>query len=184
MNHEQVYVIVRRPEPHPAAVLGFLTTGRGSILPSGARWLEDNPATGWWTREPTDAEIFREALRAYPDAIGYRLLPGRFQNGAEHPELKAMGREYRGAWRDDAGKLGHDMKTARELHRDKLRRGRVQALAELDIEATRADEDGDAAKKADVVRRKKALRDAPAHPDIEAAQTIEQLREVKLGILP
>lgn len=69
-----------------------------------------------------------------------------------------------------------NMTKARDIHRDKLRGARAPLFAALDVEFQRALEDGKPA--ADIVARKKALRDVTAHPDIEAAQTIEQLKAV------
>jgi len=48
-------------------------------------------------------------------------------------------------------------------------------LAELDAQYLRADEDGDAQAKRDIVAQKKALRDMTAAPEIEAATTPEAL---------
>jgi hypothetical protein len=92
--------------------------------------------------------------------------------------------EYRDAWRDHDGKAAaYDLPRARELHRAKLRRERAPLLAALDVDSLKALEaaEPDAnAKLRAVGVRKQALRDAPADPRIDAAETIEELRAVQL----
>ena len=73
-----------------------------------------------------------------------------------------------------------NMVKAREIHRTLIRAARAPLMAALDVEYQRADERGDADAKASVAARKQALRDAPADPRIEAAQTIKELRDVPL----
>mgnify|MGYP001599207816 FL=1 len=43
-------------------IMDFITVGRGSVLPRGAKWVRE----GWWTREPTNENIFAEISRTYP----------------------------------------------------------------------------------------------------------------------
>jgi hypothetical protein len=71
-----------------------------------------------------------------------------------------------------------DMAKAREIQRGRIRAARQPLLAALDVEFMRAVEAGDAARQAEVAAQKQALRDAPAHPDIEAAETPEALKAV------
>lgn len=166
-------------ETGEVAVMSFITRGRGP-LPPGAKWLGDDPSFGLWERPATDENVIEELSR-FALSDGRKIVSWRCAAESEIP----TDRSYRDAWSlAGDGKIGHDMPRARELHREKLRRARVGALAALDVEASRADEEGDPGKKADVARRKQALRDAPAHPDIQAATTIEELKAVKLGLLP
>lgn len=151
--------------------MGFFTVGRGSSLPYGAEWIEGN--AGWWRREPSDANVFHEISRAFPDATGYRrLLPGELPTD----------RSYRDAWRDDGKKIHHHMPKAREIHLGRLRRQRGEVLAELDKKwmiAMGAD-DKHAAKAIEAKRQ--ALRDMPVTkaPALEAAQTTEDLKTITL----
>lgn len=162
------------------AIMSFLTRGRASALPPGAKWAGDDASFGVFERQATEENVIDELSRfALTDGrtiVGWKLI-GESEIPAD--------RTYRDAWaHDGSGKIFHDMPRARELHRAKLRRARVTLLESLDIEAIRADESGDKKAKAAVVARKQALRDAPADPAIEAAKTIEELKEVTLPEAP
>jgi hypothetical protein len=71
-----------------------------------------------------------------------------------------------------------DMNKAREIWRDHIRAARAEEFKLLDMQYTRADEDGDTAQKLAVVERKKQLRDAPDDPAIGTATTVEELKKV------
>lgn len=71
-----------------------------------------------------------------------------------------------------------DMGIARDIWRNKIRAERAKRFQELDVAYQRADEEGNAAKKADIAEKKQALRDAPADPAIEAAATPEELKAI------
>ena len=58
---------------------------------------------------------------------------------------------------------------AKELHKENIRFARTPKLRELDIDFQRALETDDATKKAEVIAKKQALRDAPADSAIDAA---------------
>tara|TARA_R100001460_G_scaffold61552_1_gene101629 strand:- start:33 stop:305 length:273 start_codon:yes stop_codon:yes gene_type:complete len=62
-----------------------------------------------------------------------------------------------------------DMAKAKEIHKTHIREARTPKLAELDIEFQKALETDDATKKAEVISKKQALRDAPADSAINAA---------------
>lgn len=87
-------------------------------------------------------------------------------------------RAFRGAWAHDGDQVVIDMPRAREIHKDRIRAMREPLLEALDVEFMRAVEAGDDAKKAEVAAKKQALRDATAHPGIEAAATPEELKAV------
>lgn len=171
--NEQIYVAVSRIG-EPVAILGFLTVGRGSFLPSHASWIEGH--AGWWRREPTDAAIFEEVSRAFatgPEVTGYRRIAE-----SENPK----DRTYRNALEDTGGRLAHHMPKARELHLGKLRRERVDKLADLDRQwmiAMGAD-DKHAAKEIEAKRQK--LRDMPTikSAEIEGAADVAALKTVAL----
>lgn len=85
-------------------------------------------------------------------------------------------RSFRGAWRLGADGIGFDMPKAREMHRDAIRQARGPLLAKLDVEMSRAF--NDPARQGEIEEARQMLRDAPSHPDIEAAQTPEELWRV------
>jgi len=164
------YFVAVTVEGEPLAVMGILSKGRGSILPSGAEWTED----GWWVRPPTDAVIAEEVGRyaGGRTVLSYRrILPSDIPND----------RSYRNAWVDTGSAVNHDMPKARELHLGRLRLERTGKLAELDIESIRYfGRDG---KKVDEIEaRKQALRDMPVTlaPVLEACKTIDELKLVSL----
>jgi len=169
MNNQ--YFVAVQIDGEPLAIMGILSKGRGSILPSGAEWIGD----GWWSRPPTDAVILQEVSRAFAakPVMGYRRI--------EPSEIPAD-RSYRNALRDSGeGPLEFDMPKARELHLGKLKRERVGKMAELDIEFIRhVTRDG---KKAEAIEaQKQALRDMPQtlEPVLEACATVDELKRVTL----
>ena len=70
--------------------------------------------------------------------------------------------------------FGIDMAKAREIHKDNIRRARVDKLAELDVEFQKAQETS--ASTTDIVAKKNALRDAPAASGISTATTTDELK--------
>ena len=122
--------------------------------------------------DATEAEVFAwcKAKMVPADAIDVQEV-----DAAKIP----TDRTYRNAWKTDgAGGVGHDMPKARDIHRDKMRDARKPKLAALDVEYQRADEAGNAATKSQVATSKQALRDVTATPEIEAAQTVDELAAV------
>jgi hypothetical protein len=109
------------------------------------------------------------ALAHLPDGVSHTVI-----DAADLP----ADRTFRKAWKAGDGAVEVDMGRARDVWRDHIRRRRKGLLEALDVEAVRADEDGHAEAKARVVERKKRLRDAPADPRIEDAQTPEELLAV------
>lgn len=68
-----------------------------------------------------------------------------------------------------------DMDKARAIHRARLRTARAPLLAALDLAWMRAAEAGDTKRAAAIAAEKQALRDLPASPAIDAAETPEAL---------
>ncbi len=114
-----------------------------------------------------DEALHRAWDRLPPDAVDPQVID---------ESLIPTDRTFRDAWKVIAGGVDHDMTKAREIHKARLRVMRAPKIAQLDTEYMRADEDGDAAKKAEIVSKKQALRDVTSHPDIAAAQNIAQLK--------
>ncbi len=67
-----------------------------------------------------------------------------------------------------------DMAKAKEIHKEKIRIARAPKLIELDVEFQRALETG--ASTTDIVAKKQALRDAPAHSSITSANSEAELK--------
>jgi len=153
------------------SVMDFLTVGRGSVLPRGAHWLGE----GWWQREPTKGAIERDLAAAHPQGgwASWRL--------AEPHEFDGMSRVYRASWRDVGRTIYHDMAHARQIHRERLREYRKPRFVELDGQWMRAFGRGSADEIAAIEAQRQALRDAPADPRIDAAQTVEDLKAITLG---
>jgi len=68
---------------------------------------------------------------------------------------------------------------AKEITKDRLRAARAPLLAGLDVAYQRADEVGDAEKKAEVVAEKQRLRDITQLAD--QAQTLDELKALKVS---
>jgi hypothetical protein len=160
MRPEQVKVALTLADGS-LAVMGFVTRG---FNPDGSVQFE---------REPTPENIQAEIAKA-----GLAVVSWRFVDDADLP----ASREYRNAWHDTGTAIDHDMPKAREIHRERLRAARKPLLEALDIEYQRADEDGDAAHKRDVVEHKNWLRGITDDPRIDAAQTIDDLKTVAVGM--
>jgi hypothetical protein len=73
-----------------------------------------------------------------------------------------------------------DMKKARDIWRDNLRLERSPVLESLDLEFIRALESGNTEQQEKIKKQKQDLRDVPADPRIEKAQTAEDLKQLKL----
>lgn len=73
-----------------------------------------------------------------------------------------------------------NMTKAREIKREQIRAQRVPMLADLDVQFMRAVEAGDSAEQARIAAEKQRLRDAPDDPQIEAAQTPQELAALEL----
>jgi len=83
----------------------------------------------------------------------------------------------REAWEVTGTVVGVNMEKARDIWRDKIRQARLPELERLDTEFMKALEAG--ASTTQIVADKQALRDAPAHADIDAATTQEELMAVQ-----
>jgi hypothetical protein len=92
---------------------------------------------------------------------------------------------YRNAWKHNKGgkKPDHDMVKARELQRIHLRKARFVEFCRLDNEYRIADEAGDVKAKREIGALRQKFRDVTAHPNIEAAQTVDELKKLRLKTL-
>jgi hypothetical protein len=174
MNRKVVRVAIRQAD-ETVAVMEFSVINRGSILPSGAEWVDR--AAGWWMREANPANIEEDINRAIfvPGQGGYLLGPILGYRVMREDEEAPKRGPYRGAYRDRGGKLEVDMPAARELHRERLRIRRVAKMQELDGEWMRAKGQGKELDAHAVEVKRQALRDLPADPRIDEAGTVEEL---------
>lgn len=122
------------------------------------------------TDEGYRAHVYERSIPK--DATDIHDLPDDWQPPSD--------RKWRNAWRSENGRVGICMDKARGICRDRLRAKRKPMLEALDAESLRAQEDGDAARLADIKARKQALRDAPANPKIDAATTLDELDAITL----
>ena len=88
-------------------------------------------------------------------------------------------RTFREGWEAnaDTGIISVNMDAAKDIWRDKIRLAREPELAKLDTAFMKAQETG--ADTTAIVAQKQALRDAPAHADIDAATTPDELKAVQ-----
>ena len=91
---------------------------------------------------------------------------------------------FRDAWvLAGAARIGIDMEKAREIQQANIRQERAEMWPELDADYFKAVEAGNQELIDRAVGRKQAARDAPAHPEIEAAQTDAELAAVTLAAI-
>lgn len=107
---------------------------------------------------------------------------------AAHPELTfrfkgkmsetgiAINYFYKALVLDEDDNFAYDMAKARLVWKDLLRQLREPKLQELDVQYQLADEEGDAELKAEIVAKKRILRDCTANPAIAAATSLNDLR--------
>ena len=90
-------------------------------------------------------------------------------------------RTFREGWEanTDTGIISVNMEKAKDIWRDKIRAARVPEFEKLDAGYMQMLEQGDTAAQAAIAAAKQALRDAPADPAIDAAQTPEELKLVQ-----
>jgi hypothetical protein len=154
------------------AIMSFATFARGPTLPYGATWTETE---GYWSREPSDANLFHEISRTFatgPQPVRYRMV-----RDADIPD----DREYRNALRDDGTRLYHDMPKAREIHLANLRRQRTTKLEELDREWMKAVGQKDKKATYAIEAKRQVLRDLPANlgPTVAMAVNTDELKTIR-----
>lgn len=110
--------------------------------------------------------------------VSWRRVPNDFVS-------KDTDRTYRNAWKDTPGhsKPDHDMSKAREIQRIYLRMARLAEFCRLDNEYRIADETNNIQEKMRIGAEKQAFRDVTEDPRIEAAQTVEELKLLRLDYL-
>ena len=118
----------------------------------------------------TDDEAFERAYKKLPaNALNIQVV---------EPDVVPKDRAFRNAWKLENKSITVDIPKAKEIWKNKMREARAPKLLSLDTEYMRADEKGDAVKKADVAAKKQLLRDITTHPDLLAAQTADEIKAV------
>ena len=85
-------------------------------------------------------------------------------------------RHFRGAWSLSGSTITEDLTASKLIFKDKVREARTPLLAAEDVIYMKALEDADTDAQAASVKKKKALRDAPAASAITSADTIAKLK--------
>ena len=87
-------------------------------------------------------------------------------------------RTFREGWEaNEDGTITVNMTKAKDIWRDKIREARKPELAKLDTAFMKALESGTSV--TEISSDKQVLRDAPAHADIDAATTPDELKAVQ-----
>jgi len=170
--------------------LAVQTEFRAPTRPNGDGWSFDEKR-GVWLNSISDTYIeyliaknerqwaHRRDGRGLPAYDAVQVVSWRRLTQAEHEQFN-QDRPYRNALRDRDGRIEHDIAAARERHRDLLRHQRAQAMPELDARFMRALGQGKKAEQDAVETERQKWRDAPADPSIDAAQSIEELKLIKV----
>ena len=111
-------------------------------------------------------------------AVSWRIVPNDFAN-------ETVDRTYRNAWKDnpELNKPDHDMRLAKEVQRIYLRKSRLAEFCRLDNELRLAEAAGDAEAKATIMLEQQKFRDVTDDPRIEAAETVDDLKKLRLDAL-
>jgi len=171
--------------------LAIQTELRAPSRPKGDGWKFDEQRA-IWTNPVGDAyiEYFiarnerqwgrRKDSRTGEQSGGVTVMSWRRLTLAEWSQFDAD-RPYRNALRDLEGKIAYDIEAARECHRNVLRLERSVRLPALDILWMRAVASKDEALATQLEAERQKLRDAPDDPRIDAAQSVEELKLIKVA---
>lgn len=166
---------------------------RAPSKPNGPGWRFDpkRGEHGMWVNQLPDAYVeyiiaknerqwaHRKDSRVGPAInTGLAVVSWRKLTQAEHEQFN-VDRRYRNALRDNAGKLEHCIVTARECHRNYMRRMRQNHLPMLDIQWSRAMAAGDIEHANAIELTRQRWRDCPIDPRIDAAQSVEELKVIE-----
>lgn len=114
------------------------------------------------------AEMAAKGVTVRPDIIDYVCVGHAREVGGD--------RTFRDAWVWRDGRIDCDLGRARLIHKDRIRAVRRPILEALDGKELAAQRRQDATALATVQAQKQALCDAPAHPSIEKAASVEELK--------
>ncbi len=119
----------------------------------------------------------------FQQKIDYYHNNNIFHKIATKEEISTLKPIYSLAWEIVGSTIQINMPKARDIHRASLRFQRNKRLAPLDVAYMRALERADTTAAQEIAAQKQKLRDIPAHPAIEAAQTPDELIELTLDKL-
>ena len=160
-----LFVAVTVADPvEPLKIMGWPTERRDT--PDGATyfWPVDDTTVRLRCKQE-GLELVRWAIVQYSDLPDDRVGEGEtYRDGLVH----------------DGVKLGHNVVKCREIKRTHLRIERTDKLFELDGQWMRAVGQKDKAEEDRIEAERQKWRDAPADSRIEAAQTVEELKQIKV----
>jgi len=185
----EVYIAVTVTTSGEVYHLAIQTEMRAPSRPRGDGWVFDEKRNVWTNPiGDTYIEYFialnerqwahRKDSRSGLSYSAVTVVSWRRLTQQEHEQFN-KDRRYRNALRDNAGKIEYDIAAARECHRDKLRHERANAMPLLDADWMRAAGQGKDTGAVEAERQK--WRDAPADPRIEAAQSVDELKQITVG---
>ena len=110
--------------------------------------------------------------------------PGAYVSHRQMPDdVIPTDRTFRDAWADTTPELtiDVDMAKARDIHLERIRIKRNAELSKLDIQATKAQDIGDAETLTQIRTRKQELRDLPATlaPTLASAASVDALKAIQ-----
>ena len=122
-----------------------------------------------------EAEAIRKWKLANPEAyVSHRQMPD---------DVIPLDRTFRDAWADTTPELtiDVDMAKARDIHLERIRIKRNAELSKLDVQATKAQDIGDAETLTQIRARKQELRDLPATlaPTLASAASVDALKAIQ-----
>ena len=116
------------------------------------------------------------------EAIAEKDVPTEYYKIIDKQDLDTLDEQFRNAWVCDTDMNPViDLEKAKEVWKEKIRLKRGPALLDLDVQYMRALESGDDTE--NIVKAKQELRDLPQNPDIESANSIEDLKNVWHNLL-
>jgi hypothetical protein len=119
----------------------------------------------------------------YIKEVNHHKISDKFYKCVSYTDLLSLVPMFSLAWELSDDSVIINMAKARDIHRAILRQERAPRIAALDIAYMRALERGDTTAAQEIAAQKQILRDIPAHPAIEAAQTPEELQALTLDSL-
>jgi hypothetical protein len=134
----------------------------------------------------SDNNIIYSAFHSFDDytkEVNEYVTSGKFYKCVTRADLLSLMPIFSLAWEELNNTVKVNMSKARDIFRDSLRTKRNKKFAALDIAYMRSLECGDTITAQKIAAQKQTLRDIPAHPAIEAAQTPEELVALTLDTL-
>ena len=119
------------------------------------------------------AQLEGETDNQFAKRIADEVIPKGTSYTIINAKALPQDRVFRKAWKED-GTI--DFNKAKEVQKNRLREVRSAKFKDLDEQSIRALESGNTDLLDQIKTEKQVLRDAPVHPSIDAAKTIEELK--------